>query len=61
MLHICIQSLCIVTELCDCDLMQLLTRSPAHRGMNDRSAMVALARQISAAVSFLHARGVIHR
>jgi serine/threonine protein kinase len=29
--------------------------------MNDRSAMVVLARQISAAVSFLHARGVIHR
>ena len=41
--------------------MKLLLRSPAHRGMNDRTAMVALARQISAAVSFLHARGVIHR
>jgi hypothetical protein len=29
--------------------------------MNDRSVMVVLARQISAAVSFLHERGVIHR
>jgi serine/threonine protein kinase len=53
--------LCIVTELCDCDLTKLLLRSPAYRGMNGRSAMAALARQISAAVSFLHARGVIHR
>jgi hypothetical protein len=50
-----IQRLCIVTELCECDLMKLLLRSPAHRGMHGRTAMAALARQISAAVGFLHA------
>ena len=53
--------LLIITELCDIDLMKLITNSEQHRGCNRLAVSVSMAKQIAASVSFLHAKGIVHR